>query len=154
VNKRGCSGHENLEKLVLPTLRSAPFIYEVSQTDNTVTFLARIPRFSSQWQIVDYPKSQVLAIEAVRIVSFTPEATDLLAQVNDHNADCIGKFTLVNQEDLTYCLELPYLKSTSRAAFQHALFLALDTVAAHYEGWRKYPHRCMGLFDRIKEAFG
>jgi hypothetical protein len=66
-----------LEKLLLPTLRSAPFTYEVGENGNTVTFLARIPRFSTQWQVVDYPKSQVLSIEAGHIVSFTPEATDI-----------------------------------------------------------------------------
>jgi hypothetical protein len=78
------------------------------------------------------------------------------------NETCIGKFSIVDQGCLTYCLELPYTHESTPALFQHALYLALDTVATHHEGWQKSAGISLlgkglheqGLFDRIKEAFG
>jgi hypothetical protein len=141
---------KTLKTLVIPTLTSAPFTYEIIGSGKTVTFDFKVPQFTSHWAVVDHTKPQILSIEACNLVSFAPEYTDVLQRVNALNEECIGKFCLVNQDRLDYCLELPYTKGTPPAAFQHALFLALDTVATNYEAWLQ----SMRLFDRIKAAFG
>jgi hypothetical protein len=114
------------------------------------------------WRVVDHTKQQVLAIEARNIASVAPDDTELQLQINAVNDTCIGKFSIVDQDRLDYCLELPYTQESTPALFQHALFLALDTVAAHYESWQEAARVSLlgkdlneaGLFDRIKEAFG
>jgi hypothetical protein len=86
--------------MVIPILDSAPFTYAVSGDENTVKFIVRLSRFTSHWQVVDHLKPQVLTIEALHPISFTAEPTDVLERVNERNADCIGKFRLVNGQHL------------------------------------------------------
>jgi hypothetical protein len=161
---------KTLEKLVLPVLEAAPFAYGVYKSGNTVSFDVKLPRFTSRWRVVDHTRSQVLAIEVQNIVMFGPDATGALVRANERSNECFGKFSLVKspislspelgyllcRERLTYCLELPYIEDTTPAAFHHALFLAFDTVATNYEGWRNMSdgHKEKGLYDRIKDAFG
>ena len=148
---------KTLETLVLPILESASFTYDIIEGGSTVKFDFNVPLHSSHWRIVDHTKPQVLSIEVVDLVSIAPDTPGVLERVNDHTEGCFGKFSLVNMESLNYCLELPYTEETSPAEFQHALLLALDTVATCYGGWlrasRQY-HWDKDLFERIKEAFG
>jgi hypothetical protein len=144
---------KTLEKLVLPVLETAPFTYEITGNGKTITFDVKLPRFTSQWRVVDHTTSQVLSIEAVNLVSFAAEGAVILAEANELNQQCAGKFSLVSQEHLTYCLELPYSPQTPQASFQHAMFLALDTVAAHDEGWRMHSRPYKTIFEKIDEIF-
>jgi hypothetical protein len=119
-------------------------------------------QFSSYWYVRDHPKQQLLTIHGSPAISVPQNAPGILARLNEINEECAGKFLLVNQKSINYCLELPYTAETTQAMFHHALNLALDTMVTQYEGWQKAAEesRCspdgfeQGLFDRIKEAFG
>jgi hypothetical protein len=142
-----------LETLVIPVLEAAPFSYELTGSGKSITFDVKLPRFSSYWRVVDHTQSQVLSIEGVNLVSFAADDPDILARANELNQQCVGKFSLVDQEHLIYCLELPYSYQTPQASFQHALLLALDTVATQDEGWRMHSRPYKTLFEKIDEIF-
>ena len=153
---------KSLETLVLPVLASMPVTMQRSGNSSLVRFGWKIFQATYIWRVVDHTKQQVLTIEARNIASVAPDDTELQLQINAVNDTCIGKFSIVDQDRLDYCLELPYTQESTPALFQHALFLALDTVAAHYESWQEAARVSLlgkdlneaGLFDRIKEAFG
>jgi hypothetical protein len=142
-----------LETLVIPVLEAAPFTYELTVSEKSITFAVKLPRFTSHWRVVDHTQSQVLAIEGRSLVSFAADDPAILVRANELNQQCVGKFSLVNQADLTYCLELPYTPQTPQASFQHAMLLALDTVATHDDGWRMHSRPYQDLFKKIDEIF-
>jgi hypothetical protein len=153
---------KTLETLVLPVLASMPVTMQRSGNSSLVRFGWKIYQATYIWRVVDHVKQQILALETKNIASVAPDDTDILQQINAVNDTCIGKFSIVDQGRLDYCLEQPYSQESTPAVFQHALFLALDTVAIHHEGWQqaakvsvlsKDLHEA-GLFDRIKDAFG
>ena len=153
---------KSLETLVLPVLASMPVTMQRSANSSLIRFGWKIFQATYIWRVVDHTKQQVLAIEVRNIASVAPDDTDFLLQINAVNDTCIGKFSIVDQDRLAYCLELPYTQESTPALFQHALFLALDTVATHHEGWLQAAKVSVlqndlheaGLFDRIKDAFG
>jgi hypothetical protein len=151
-----------LEQLVLPALKSELYTRGTYRSGMVLSFDWKTPQSTMHWLVVDHSNSQVLAIETAKLASVAPDDTAILKKVNAVNAACIGKFSIVDQDRLTYCLELPYTQASPPALFQHALFLALDTVVTHQERWQqaarvsllgKDPHAA-GLFDRMKDAFG
>jgi hypothetical protein len=151
-----------LEKLVRPALKSELYTRGAFRSGTVLSFDWRTPQSTIHWLVVDHSKQQVLAIETAKLASVAPDDTAILRKVNAVNATCIGKFRIVDQDRLTYCLELPYTQESPPALFQHALFLALDTVVTHHESWQQAARVSLlgkglheaGLFDRIKEAFG
>jgi hypothetical protein len=148
---------KTLETLVIPVLASMPVTMQRSGNSSLIRFGWKIYQATYIWRVVDHAKQQVLALETGNIASVAVDDTDILQQINAVNDTCIGKFSIVDQEHLRYCLELPYTQESTPAVFQHALFLALDTVATHHEGWQSVLSKGLheqGLFDRIKEAFG
>jgi hypothetical protein len=145
---------KTLETVVIPVLKHAPFLSKVTDNGHTVLFVFKASRFTSHWTVVDHTKSQVLAIEARNIVTFPPDDTDILKLLNDRLESCIGKFWLADQKHLKYCLELPYTEHTTPGDFQHALFLALDTVATNYLGWWEDASSYDSLFQQVADIFG
>jgi hypothetical protein len=153
---------KTLETLVLPVLASMPVTMQRSGNSSLIRFGWKIYQATYIWRVVDHAKQQVLALETQNIASVAPDDTDILQQINAVNDTCIGKFSIVDQDRLAYCLELPYTQESTPAVFQHALFLALDMVATHHEGWQQAAKVSVlsedlheaGLFDRIKDAFG
>ena len=153
---------KTLEKLVLPALKSELFTRGTFRSGTLLSFDWKIPQSTIHWTVVDHTKQQVLEIKTLNIASVAPDDMNILRRVNYINETCIGKFSIVDQDRLAYCLELPYTQESTPALFQHALYLALDTVASHHEGWQQAARVSLlgkglheaGLFDRIKEAFG
>jgi hypothetical protein len=153
---------KTLETLVLPALKSELFTRGSFRSGTVIMFDWKTPQFTIHWTVVDHTKQQVIEIKTTKIASVAPDDTDILLKVNAVNETCIGKFSVVNQERLTYCLELPYTQESTPALFQHALYVALDTVVTHYEGWQQAARVSLlskdlqekGLFDRVKDAFG
>jgi hypothetical protein len=145
---------KTLETLVLPVLKHAPFLSKVSDNGTAVLFVFKVSRFTSHWTVVDHTKSQVLTIEAKNIVTFPPDDTDILKLLNGRLEQCIGKFWLADQKHLKYCLELPYTEHTSPGDFQHALFLALDTVANNYTGWWEDTSPYDTIYQQMADIFG
>jgi hypothetical protein len=153
---------KTFDKLVRPVLKSELFTRGTFHSGTLLSFDWKTPQFTIHWFVVDHTKQQVLELKAANIASVAPDDTGILRKVNAVNETCIGKFSIVDQDRLTYFLELPYMQESSPALFQHALFLALDTVATHYEGWQQAAKFSllskdlpeMGLLDRIKDAFG
>jgi hypothetical protein len=153
---------KTLEKLVRPVLKSELFTRGTFRSGTLLSFDWKSPQFTIHWTVVDHIKQQVLEIKTLNLASVAPDDTEILRKVHAVNETYIGKFSIVDRGHLRYCLELPYTHESTPALFQHALFLALDTVATHHEGWQqaagisllgKELHE-QGLFDRIKDAFG
>jgi hypothetical protein len=59
---------------------------------DTVTFTHKFPQFTSRWRVVDYPKSHVLSIEALNIVSFDPDAPGIYERASEQSDKSFGKF--------------------------------------------------------------
>src|ERR671914_74562 len=122
---------EALKTLVIPVLNCAPFTFDVCGKADTVTFTRKFLQFTSQWRVVDHPKSHVLSIEAYDLVPFSPAAPDIYKRLYERSDKSFGKFTLemgVYKYDwvpcLKYVLELLYVDETTPAAFEHALTVA------------------------------
>jgi hypothetical protein len=153
---------KTMEKLVLPALKSELFTRGTFQSGKLLSFDWRTPQFTIHWFVVDHIKSQVIEMKTASIASVAPDDMNILRKVNMVNETCIGKFSIVDQGRLTYCLELLYTQESTPALFQHALYLALDTVTTHHEGWQQAARVSLlskdlhetGLFERIKDAFG
>lgn len=71
-----------LKDLVIPVLNCQPFTFDIRGNADTVTFTHKFPQFISHWRVVDYPKSHVLSIEVLNIVSFELNATGLLERAS------------------------------------------------------------------------
>ncbi len=153
---------KTMEKLVLPVLKSELYTRGTFQSGKLLSFDWRTPQFTIHWFVVDHIKQQVIEMKTANLASVAPDDMNILRRVNMVNETCIGKFSIVDQDRLTYCLELPYTQESTPALFQHALFLALDTVVTHHEGWQQAARASLlseglhekGLFDRIKDNFG
>ena len=168
---------EALKTLVLPILRyTAPSITDICEMGDIVTFTHKSLQLTSQWQVVDYPKSCVLSIEALHIVSYAQDTPGIYERASERNDNSFGKFILVpglppaspetpddllrvGEAHLKYVLELPYRIGMYTPVFAHALTVALDTVESRYTDCRmgsleRERLKEQSLFDRVKEAFG
>lgn len=156
-----------LKTLVLPALKSIYFKQYPFSKETIIVFEYTISQHTIYWKVIDYPKQQLLAIESSCLAMVPSGASSVLERLNEINELCVGKFRLVDQNRIEYCLELPYIAETPQAVFQHALNLAFDTVETHYEGWLKVANEAkvnefeanefgkdVSLFDRIRDAFG
>jgi hypothetical protein len=146
-----------LETLVLPALKSVHIRHYPFRKETIIVFEYTTSQHTIYWKVIDYPKQQLLAIESSCLATVPSGASSVLERLNEINELCVGKFMLVDQNRIEYCLELPYTAETPQAVVQHALNLAFDTVETQYEGWQKAVKESQldkDMFDRIKAAFG
>jgi hypothetical protein len=127
-----------LQRLVTPVLQDAAYSFKPGtfSNTNTVLFLASNQHAVVPGGVVDYQNLHVLAI-----IFSLPRLRNSRSVTNALNRKQLGKLTVDGQGRLDYVLELPYTRRTTKAAFAHALNLALLTVMRARWAQRRRTHR-------------